>query len=100
MPDGDVRAIIELTPKDSELFLLEVVVLDSANDQALNGVDVNIENWVNDDPSLDITVTTGANDWSDGRAFAEVPKQELSVEANPDGYEYGSARVNVDDFPA
>lgn len=103
MPDGDVRAILELTPTNGseDRYLLEVVVLDSENDQALNGIEVFVENWVNDDPTVDKSAVTGeADDWSDGRAFIEVPQLELSVSANPEGYEYASARVNVDDFPS
>jgi hypothetical protein len=103
MPSSDVRAILELTPKQSspDEYVLEAVVIDGERDKALNGIEVFVENWNNSDQSLDLSAKTGERDeWSDGRAFFDVPGIALSVQVNPQGYEAETVTVDADEFPA
>lgn len=101
MPDRDALVELELTPKDdgSGLYNLLVIATDASDDSLLGGIDITVQNWNNSDESVDITKATGeGEDVESGRAWFEVPAIELTVEANPDGYEYASARVSPDDL--
>jgi len=101
MPDRDALVELELKPKSdgSGLYNLLVITTDVSDDSLLNGIEVSVSNWVNSDQSVDITKTTGKGEnTQDGRAWFEVPPIELSIEANPDGYEYASARISPNDL--